>query len=73
MAENINHLISELSNPTPGTKSMICSILLQCTMKLLRSKRLADDRSLRWMDALTDEKLWIAPSDAGRSQTPPYG
>ena len=60
MLETIDRLLRELSMPTLGSRALVRSILLQCTIHLLRNRLLAGDRGLSWMAALVDEKLWTS-------------
>lgn len=56
----LEDLVAELASPTIGTRALARSLLLQCVILLLRRRLLAGDRSLIWMQGLSDEALWGA-------------
>lgn len=58
LAAPLEHLLTELSAPTLGSRAMARVLLLQCMIYLLRKRLLAHDPALNWMAALTDEGLW---------------
>lgn len=56
----LEDLVAELASPTVGTRALARSLLLQGVVLLLRRRLLAGDRSLVWMQGLSDESLWGA-------------
>lgn len=60
MAAPLERLLHELATPSPGSRAMVRLLLLQCMIVLFRERLQAGDRSLHWMAALADERLWTA-------------
>jgi AraC-like DNA-binding protein len=56
----VDRLLRELSSPALGSRAMVRTLLLECMIRLLRSRLQAHDQALNWMAALTDERLWVA-------------
>lgn len=56
----IDVFLSELSNPTLGSKAMIRAVLIQCMIEMLRRRLKSEDGELRWMAALRDPMVWDA-------------
>jgi len=56
----LTSLLAELTHPGLGSRAMIRAILTQCMIDMLRKRLTTQDKSLRWMAALTDPTLWNA-------------
>lgn len=53
-------MIKELSRPQLGSQAMVRTLMLECMIQLLRTRLVARDSTLKWMSALSDDKLWDA-------------
>ena len=60
LARSLGGMLREISAPGPGSRAIIRSLLLICMIEMMRLRMLADDKSLSWMSALRDPKLWPA-------------
>ncbi|MEM9278578.1 MAG: AraC family transcriptional regulator [Pseudomonadota bacterium] len=60
LALPIQAILHELAAPGPGSMAMIRTLLLACTIDMLRQRLATGDESLRWMSALRDTGLWTA-------------
>lgn len=56
----LEDLVSELVQPTIGTRALARTLLLQCIILLFRWRMTAGDPSTAWLHGLTDEGLWGA-------------
>ena len=59
-ARALDLLIAELSNPGPGSRAMIRTLLMECLIDLLRRRIGSGDPTLAWIGALGDRRLWPA-------------
>lgn len=53
-------VVQELSDPRLGSRAMVCALLLECLIDLLRRRLSAGDPALGWLPALVDRRLWPA-------------
>lgn len=58
LALPVKGILRELSNPGPGSKAMIRTLLLVSAIEMMRRRLSAKDDNLGWMSALRDPKLW---------------
>ena len=60
MTAPLKRIVQELAAPQLGSQAMIRTLVLECMTQLLRKRLAAQDPTLKWMFALSDEKLWNA-------------
>lgn len=60
MTALLKRMITELSTPQLGSQAMVRTLMLECMIHLFRTRLVAQDTTLKWMSALSDEKLWNA-------------
>ncbi len=53
-------ILAELEQPRMGSRAMIRALLLQCLIALFRTYLGRRDPALRWVEALTEPRLWAA-------------
>lgn len=56
----LQELVTELANPTVGTRALARTLLLQCIILLYRRRMASGDPSMAWLQGLSDEALWGA-------------
>lgn len=60
MHSTVSQMLTELSQPTTGSRAMIRALLTQCVIEMLRRRLTDEDTELRWMAALRDPAVWTA-------------